>query len=606
LLDKMSEGLPINEIIVSLTKSNTLSAATIASLGQEKRLTLLRMIRIAREQGGFLTGVNSTKTAFFQDFLVAIQRSLIDGFKVTDIITLPNGTTVSRTLTYDIAQKSFIFNGFDKAKRRTVSNIPISPDDAKKIFGTGQVDFVVDIMNGVIPSATGEKFKILDAFKAFQEASLVKAEDALIGMLANPTRAYLSADLGAGIADASKFQVGLDAIPNQANSLGRLAEKTQGLFGKYSIGPDGAALFKAITFVERNIIGGPVRGAARTVRGALDGQGYLADIADAIATNGIYSYFLGFILFNAGLALGPDIASTASKEDSVLGQTLAALSSGLNTSPLVPALVNCIIDVCGKVFDTVVGASDENIQALFNADVLLSAGDNLANALLVFGQLLDARAENFPALLLDATGAIAGAKQVADMAAEVIVQGTTALSSNQEAAANAAAQKVVTGVSGIAELSGGGATTGNGVWAALEQSRTATGKLTVDAVKATKAGLGGDKIPSISLYSKTMTFDYGTITAGDDTWLQIGNALTRIATGRNLPVSMETWAWLKINASRQGIGPSGGSDFASYLDARGVAIKANSSTIAIVNAEYARLAVLLQPAVPEAAPSAAP
>ena len=599
LLDKMSEGVRMSDIIRDLTRSDAMSAATIANLGQVQRATLLRMIRQARDEGGFLAGTNSTKTAFLNDIVASTQRNFINAFSATDTIILANGSTASRTLTYDIAQKSFIFNGFDKASGRSVSNVSITVTDAKSIFGADKIDFAVDVINGFIPGATGQKVKILDVFKGFQEASLVKAEDALIGMLANPTRANLSARRGAAVVDASKFQVGLDAIPNESSSIGRATEEFQGLFGKYAINPKGRAFFKAITFVERNVIGGPVRGAARSVRNFFKGKGLLADICDAIATNGVYSYFLGYILLSAGLALGPDIKSTASKEDSVLGQILAVLSSGLNTSPIVPALANCLIDVIGKVFDAVVGATDENIQALFDADVLLSAGDNLATSLLSFGQILDTRAENFPVLLVNAGGAAGMLKQTAEMAAEAMVAGAAALTTNQEKTSSASAAKLVANVDAMAEIMGqGNETSGNAAWAALEENRATAGKLTVDAVKATSAGLGGESSPSVAAYSRAMTFNYKTIAAGDDTWLQIGNALTRIVSGRDLSISMETWAWLKINASGESIAPGAGSDFASYLTDQGGVVKANSATIAIVNAQYAKLAVLLSKTPP--------
>lgn len=595
VLDEMAKGVPMQEIIRDMTKSSAFGAAEVANLGQAKRATLLRMIRIARDGGGFLTGANRTKTVFLEDLLVKTQRTFIDGFEATEILQLADGTTVSRTLTYDITQKSFIFNGYNKATSQMISNSPISVADAKLIFGDEQVDVVVDLMEGVMLGASGAKFKILDAFKVFQEANLVRAEDALIGMLANPTRANLSANRGAAEIDASKFQIGLDAIPNESSSIGRATEELQGLFGKYVINPKGQAFFKAITFVERNVIGGPVRGAARSVRNFFKGKGLLADICDAIATNGVYSYFLGYILLSAGLALGPDIKSTASKEDSVLGQILAVLSSGLNTSPIVPALANCLIDVIGKVFDLAVGGADENIQALFDAEVLLSAGDNLATALLAFGQMLDTRAENFPVLLVDAGGSRGVLKQGAEVAAETIKNGTIALSSNQEKTSSDAAAKLTAGVTAVQEIIGLGAPLGgNAAWASLQQSRSAAEKLTVDAVKATRAGLGGEVSPSIAAYSKAMTFDYKTIAAGDDTWLQMGNALTRILSGRDLSISMETWAWLKINAGRgTSIAPGAASDFASYLTDQGGVVKANSATIAIVNAQYAKLAELL-------------
>ena len=72
---------------------------------------------------------------------------------------------------------------------------------------------------------------------------------------------------------------------------------------------------------------------------------------------------------------------------------------------------------------------------------------------------------------------------------------------------------------------------------------------------------------------------------------------------------METWAWLKINAGRgTSIAPGASSDFASYLTDQGGVVKANSATIAIVNAQYAKLAELLSntPPAPAAAPAPAP
>lgn len=589
LLEKMSDGSPIERIIADLTASSAFSAGPIASLGQTKRATLLRMIRVAKTNDRFLGGINNTKTAFLSALVTRTQQTYLSTFTATNTIKLSSGADATRTLTYDTAQKTFLFSGYDAATETTRVRTPITNDNAKQIFGDDLVGPVIDLIEGFIPSTSGTRVTMLAAFKGFQDAHLAKAEDALIGMLSNPTRANITANRGAAITDASRFMTSLDSIPSESSSIARFTEEAQGAFGKFAINPQGQQFFKALTFVERNIIGGPVRGSARLVRSVLGGKGLLADIADAIATNGVYSYLLGYIAFTGLGLLNPGGKSTPSKEDSFLGQIVSVFSSGLNTSPVAPALLNLIIDVFGKAFDAALQSSDENIQALFTADVLLAAEDNLGTALTVFNRLVDVKAENFPDLLKSANETAAAVAQVAEIAAETITAVARALTTNQAATAAAATSEVVAGVVGVTELAEGTSSSANATWAGLEAARKSAHTMTLDAVKSAGAGLVGTPAGGLAALAADMTVNYGTIKAEDDMWLQIGTKLTQIATGRNLSVSMETWAALKIK-SGAGIAPSAGLDFAAYLADQGATITADQTTIAIVNAEFNKLA----------------
>ena len=607
VLKRVAGGEELNLVIADLTKSSLTAAGTIASLDPPRRGAFLRMIRSAKDPNGdgFLLGANRVKNESAEFTTNYLKKKLLDDLS----IDLParqivaGGPLEVQTIRYDMEKSSFI------SKIGAGGDTLMSEEIARKVIGNKGVDTILSVNAGTIKSSTGD-VSIDEAIRLFRESELVRVEQAIIGMLANPTISNATAREALSAGDAQRFTVGLDAIPTTSSSIAAYTAKLEGALGKYAINPDKSSRTRKIlsfaTAVERNIIAAPVRSAARGVNILFGGKGLLADYAGYLATNGLYSYLLGYLLYQAINLATPDISSTPSREASNYGILLALISKTSATSPIVPALANLVMDVLGKAFDSVTSDADTNVKALLDPALIMSSEENLAVALTAFFDGTTTSAANFPDLLQDKTAAQNSTAAMTKTTTNAVDGAATALTTKDSTAVQAGVEKVNAAVAAIASvLATPAGKAGNDVWVALEASRKMIKDLTISAIKATQSGNQGT-VPNIASEGVTLTVNYNTITENEDMWAMMASTMLRTLTGRRLAIALEARAWLKtasLSTPGSGISPSVMTDFTSYMSEQGVEITADKMTIDIMNQQFKKLATSLSNSAQSPAPS---
>lgn len=239
----------------------------------------------------------------------------------------------------------------------------------------------------------GAETPFIDVFAMGVINTMTGADDMLRGALLSPSRAFKTASLGAALKGVEMGEVSQSSLDRLTRT--DLENFNPSLFkggGKYGrsrwwsrsadTGPKKA--FSALYALNRIVIGGPVRAAARGVRALVGDTGFIGRFVDTIATSGFYSTIIGMVAWWGIRQLGA--ASTPGSEGPI-SKLLNYLNMALPSGFLNFGLANFVGSMLAEAISSVIDGEEESIQGFFNT--LTKDGDPTVPANTIIAAMKD-------------------------------------------------------------------------------------------------------------------------------------------------------------------------------------------------------------------------